>query len=239
MSVTPDRSAVKLVVFDCDGTLVDSQHAILRTMAAAFSAAGLPQPSARQVRRVVGLSLEAAIGRLLTEVATAEDGEDADEKAHAVAQLYREAFLELRADSDYHEPLYPGALEALGALDRLDMLMGIATGKGRRGLLATLESHNLARFFVTLQTADVAPGKPHPGMLERAMAETGAEAGETVVVGDTVFDMEMARNAGVRAIGVSWGYHEVGDLAAAGAHEVIDSFAELLPRLSSLGREGA
>ncbi|MCG8359067.1 MAG: HAD-IA family hydrolase [Kiloniellales bacterium] len=238
MSEGPESLAYRLVVFDCDGTLVDSQHAIVTTMTQAFEAAGLPAPDAQAVKRVVGLSLDAAVAQIL--LGPQADQESGDtEQASRIAQHYREAFLTVRSDPDYVEPLFPGAREALEALDRLQVLLGIATGKGRRGLNVTLESHNLAHFFVTLQTADVAPGKPHPGMLERAMAETGAETSETVLVGDTVFDIEMARKAGVRAVGVSWGYHEVSELMASGAHDVIDSFAELVPLLAGRGRESA
>ncbi len=239
MTDLPERLPWSLVVFDCDGTLVDSQHAIVSTMAAAFEAANLPGPSADAVRRVVGLSLESAVARLLESAGDALGADGLDRQAQQVAELYRRAFLELRSDADYHEPLFPGAKDALAGLQSLQVLLGIATGKGRRGLLATLESHGLAEFFVTLQTADSAPGKPHPGMLEQAMAETGSSRHDTVLVGDTVFDIEMARNAGVTAIGVSWGYHEAEELAAAGAQRVIDSFSELLPLLASFGKEPA
>ncbi len=111
------------------------------------------------------------------------------------------------------------------------MLLGIATGKARRGLIGSLERHDLSGHFVTLKTADDGPGKPHPGILEGAMAEVGVGATETVMVGDTVFDIQMARNAQTRSLGVSWGYHEADELAAAGAARVIDSFEDLLPAL--------
>ncbi len=239
MTGRPEPIPWSLVVFDCDGTLVDSQHAIVSTMAAAFEAAGLPAPDAAAVRRVVGLSLESAVARLLEGADGAPSADALDRQSQRLAELYRRAFHELRSDADYREPLFPGARDALAGLHALQVLLGIATGKGRRGLLATLESHGLADFFVTLQTADSAPGKPHPGMLERAMAETGSAPHDTVLVGDTVFDIEMARNAGVTAIGVSWGYHEAEELAAAGATRVIDSFSQLLPLLASLGEAPA
>ena len=92
-----------------------------------------------------------------------------------------------------------------------------------------LDHHGLRPLFVTLQTADGNPSKPHPAMLERAMAETGSRPVETVFVGDTTFDVEMALAAGVRAVGVAWGYHPPEELAAAGAERVLDSFAELTP----------
>ena len=180
------------------------------------------------MRRVVGLSLDEAIGRLLA-------APSADLVAQ-VAEGYRTAFLALRQTPDYHEPLFPGARDALTALDQPLMCLGIATGKARRGLDASLARHGLAHHFVTRQTADDNPGKPHPAMLQRAMAETGAAAHETVMIGDTVYDMTMARNAGVRAVGVAWGYHPPEELAAAGAADVIGEFADLVSTLATLDR---
>jgi len=217
----------RLIVFDYDGTLVDSQHAILHAMTAGFAAAGLPAPEAAAVRGVVGLSLEIAVARLCPDP---QDGVT----VNRVADAYRAAFLSLRSRPEYHEPLFPGVRETLAALDRPAVCLGIATGKARRGLLASLERHGFAHHFVTLQTADDGPGKPHPAMLRRAMAEAGAAPEETVLIGDTSFDMEMAVNAGVPGLGVSWGYHAPEDLTASGAVRVIDSFAELPPRLEAL-----
>jgi phosphoglycolate phosphatase len=217
-------SPLRLVVFDCDGTLVDSQHAILRAMTAAFSAEGMAAPSGEAVRRIVGLPLEECMARLAL-------GETAARCARLV-EGYKAAFFALRQRPDHYEPLFPGALDALDALERAGFLLGIATGKARRGLLAVLERHGLERRFVTLQTADLCPGKPNPDMLLRAMAETGAAAEDSVMVGDTTFDMEMARNAGVAGIGVGWGYHPADELKAAGAHLLIDDFAALAPALA-------
>lgn len=216
---------LKLVMFDFDGTLVDSQGAIVAAMARAFEGAGLAPPEAAAVRRVVGLRLETAIAALLPEPEEAA--------VAALAEGYRQAFFELRSRPDHHEPLFPGVHAALEALGRPEVLLGIATGKNRRGLLVSLERHGLAEHFVTLKTADDGPGKPHPAILERAMAELGVGPADTVMIGDTIFDIEMAVNARVGALGVSWGYHEPGELAAAGADRVIDSFDELLPALAA------
>lgn len=216
-----------LVVFDYDGTLVDSQHSIVAAMAQAFAAAGLSEPSAAAVRRVVGLSLETAIGELL---------EESDRAAlPTIAAGYREAFLAMRQHADFDEPLFPGVRETLANLNEPNVCLGIATGKAMRGLQASLERHDLASFFVTLQTADRHPGKPHPAMLRQAMAEAGAEPGETVVVGDTSFDMAMARSAGVAAVGVSYGYHGAEMLRGAGAAGIIDALSELPTMLAFLG----
>jgi len=219
----------RLIVFDYDGTLVDSQRAILHAMAEGFAAADLPAPEAAAVRRVVGLSLEVAVARLCPD---SMDGIT----VNRVADAYRDAFHALRTRPDYCEPLFPGVRETLAALDRPEVCLGIATGKARRGLLASLKRHGLQHHFATLQTADEGPGKPHPAMLQRAMAEAGAAPEETVVIGDTTFDMEMAVNAGVTALGVSWGYHAPEELSASGAAGLIGSFAELPPRLAALSQ---
>ena len=221
---------IRLVVFDCDGTLVDSQHMIVAAMGAGFAALGLEAPGAEAVRRIVGLSLTDAMARLRPEGGEAERA--------ALADAYREAFFELRTEPDHHEPLYPGAVEAIEALDGLGYLLGVATGKSQRGLRAVLERVGLIDRFVTLKTADDAPGKPHPAMLEQAMAEAGAKPAETVLVGDTTFDMEMAINASAHAIGVSWGYHPTDELTAAGARCIVASFADLVAEITALSGRG-
>lgn len=203
-----------LIVFDYDGTLVDSQHMIVRAMADGFAAAGLAAPPAQDVRRVIGLSLEQACAALML------DPGDAAAVAR-VADSYRQAFLALRTRPDYYEPLFPGTREALMQLNQGEVRLGIATGKARRGLLASLERHGIGAHFSTLQTTDTAAGKPHPEMLNRAMSEAGAGPDETVLIGDTSFDMEMAGNAGVTGIGVAWGYHETLELRQADRKSVV------------------
>jgi phosphoglycolate phosphatase len=218
--------APKLAVFDCDGTLVDSQHRIGAAMCAAFAGRGHAKPDPVLVRRVVGLSLVEAVARLLP-------GHAAEE--HAVtANLYKAAFGDLRQRGEHDEPLYPGALEALDAIEGMGFLLGIATGKSLRGLRAVLARHGLEGRFVTLQTADQAPGKPHPAMLQQAIAEAGSSPERAVMIGDTVFDIEMGRNAGVLPLGVAWGYHDPHELSGAGAMAVAASFADLPPLLRSL-----
>jgi len=217
---------IRLCLLDCDGTLVDSQSAIVSSMAKAFSAHGCPEPDAEAVRRVVGLPLRAAIAQLLPESEAAASG--------PIAESYSAAFAGLRRDGAVNEPLYPGAREALAALDADGWLLGIATGKSHRGLVATLAGHGLESRFVTLQTSDRAAGKPNPDMVLCALAETGADAASTVVVGDTTFDMMMARNAGALAVGVTWGYHRADELRASGAHAIVSSFEDVAPTLARL-----
>ena len=218
---------IRLVVFDCDGTLVDSQHAIVAAMRRAFAANGLPPPDARAVRRTVGLSLGAAMAELWPQ--------GGFEARTALVEDYRRASFELRARDGLEGLLYDGAAEALAGLAGAGYLLGVATGKSRRGLRATLERFGLAGHFATLQTADDAPSKPHPGMLENAMAEAGAAPSETALVGDTTFDIEMAVNAGASPIGVCWGYHGADELRGAGARAVVDNFAALPAVLEALG----
>ncbi|MDA0231519.1 MAG: HAD-IA family hydrolase [Proteobacteria bacterium] len=219
----------QLVMFDCDGTLVDSQYVIIDSMQAAFRAHGVAPPAPEAVKRIVGLSLPQAIGQLHgdADVTTIE----------SLVAAYKECFLELRASPNLHEPLFADVVETLTLLEETGYVLGIATGKSRRGLSAILETHGLARHFATLQTADDAPSKPHPGMLERAMAETGMDKDETVLIGDTVYDIEMALNAGASAFGVAWGYHDVVELKAAGADLVLDQLVDLPPVLKQRRRK--
>ncbi len=221
---------LRLAVFDCDGTLVDSQHAIVACMQAAFTGEGLAAPSLAAVRRIIGLPLAECMVRLAPEA-------DAT-RLDRLVESYKDAFFTLRQRADHHEPLFEGALAALDAVEAEGWMLGVATGKAMRGLLAVLERHGREKRFVTLQTGDQGPGKPDPAMLERAMAETGATPADTVMIGDTTFDMVMAGRARVRALGVEWGYHAPEELVAAGAHATVDSFAALPAAVTRLhGRE--
>lgn len=220
------RPPFKLILFDFDGTLVDSQANIHRCMAEAFAAEGLAPPSLAQVRRVVGLSLELAVGQLL--------GEPGQRYTPAVTAAYREAFFAWRQHPDYCEELFPGAHEALLQLDHPDVCLGIATGKNLRGLRAALEKHGLTDRFMTLQTPDHSPSKPHPGMVLRALAETGFEPQDAVLIGDTTYDIEMACNARISSLGVGWGYHEPQELRAAGARGIVEDFTRLPDALVGL-----
>ncbi|MHA1151210.1 MAG: HAD-IA family hydrolase [Alphaproteobacteria bacterium] len=217
----------RLIVFDFDGTLVDSLQFIVTAMSRAFADQGLVPPEPAAVRRIVGLRLEAAAARLLPDpqdMATAE----------CIAGSYRAAFQDMRARNLVDEPLYPGVRETLALLNRPEVCLGVATGKSRHGLVSSLERHDLSELFVTLQTADDGPGKPHPEILHRAMAEAGAEPEETVMIGDTSYDMEMAVNAGVSALGVDWGYHGAEELRASGAAHVAETFPDLPAKLANL-----
>lgn len=211
---------IRLAVFDCDGTLVDSQANICRAMEEAFLLAGLEPPERAATRRIVGLSLVEAMRALLP------GGEDALHRR--LAANYKDAFQRMRYSGELEEePLFAGVADLLQALADDGWMLGVATGKSDRGLLHILEQHGIAGHFVTLQTADRHPSKPDPAMLLAAMAETGAGAANTAMIGDTSFDMAMGKAAGARAIGVAWGYHGVGELLDAGADLVADRVAAL------------
>lgn len=209
----------RLAVFDCDGTLVDGQADVCAAMADAFSHAGVPAPDMNEVRRMVGLSLPVAMRRLVP---------DLPEQMQAdLVKNYKEAFYARRNAGRVHEPLYDGMRELLTRLHDADWLLAVATGKSDRGLYACLETHGIRDMFVSLQTSDRHPSKPHPAMLEAAMFEAGVAPADAVMVGDTTFDIVMARDARVRAIGVAWGYHAPAELLEAGAKAVAANMAEL------------
>ncbi|WP_046348685.1 HAD-IA family hydrolase [Sphingomonas changbaiensis] len=209
----------RLAVFDCDGTLVDSQAAICRAMDECFSCHGLTPPHRQATRRIVGLSLP-QIMRTLAPAA------DPDLQA-ALVDAYRVTFQRHRAEGLVEEPLFDGIAETVDRLENAGWLLGVATGKSDRGLRLCLERHRLHARFMTLQTADRHPSKPHPAMLQAAMAEAGAAPETTVMIGDTSFDMMMAAAAGAHALGVGWGYHSTDELRSAGAHGVVESPQDL------------
>jgi phosphoglycolate phosphatase len=224
-------SRLRLAVFDVDGTLIDSEHNIVAAMTEAWSRMELGAPDPAEVRRIIGLSLVEACASLLPLAS--------HEVHRAVAEQYKDAFRALRLLPDTVEPLFPGVIEALDELESQGWLLGLATGKSRRGVDNMLHNHGLGGRFVTIQTADDNPGKPNPGMLLRAAAETGVDVADLVMIGDTAYDMLMASAARAHGVGVSWGYHSIIELRQSGARLVIDSFDGLGEVLASLagGRE--
>jgi len=207
----------RLAVFDCDGTLVDSAATICRAMEMAFAEVRLEWPGAAATRAVVGLSLPQAMAVILPE---------GDAGTHAaLAEHYKAAFGTLRTAGRVEEPLYPGVLQALETLEATGWLLGVATGKSDRGLKHCLEAHGIHARFVTLQTADRHPSKPHPAMLHAAAAEAGAT--HAAMIGDTRYDIEMAVAAGADPVGVAWGYHLPAELTASGARVIATSFDEI------------
>jgi phosphoglycolate phosphatase len=219
----------RLVVFDMDGTLIDSQHLIVDAMARAFAATGHELPERERILSIVGLSLHEAMVVLTPHLPETE--------TRALAEHYVEGFVAQRdaGGTAALAPLYPGARAALERLSaEPGTLLGVATGKARRGLVHTFETHGIGDFFVTTQTADAHPSKPHPSMLHRSLVETGCEAAQAVMVGDTEFDIAMGRAAGFATVGVAWGYHPRARLEDAGADLVIESFDALDAALAAL-----
>ena len=213
-----------LVIFDVDGTLLDSQHAIVSAMTNAYAQHELEPPSRAAILSVVGLSVPEAVAELSREAP--------GHPREAIGEAFKTIFRESLAHAPDEGGLYLGAMEVLDALgSRDDVTLALATGNSRKGIVRFVERFGLHGRFASTQSADDAPSKPHPAMIQQACLETGIGAEHAVMVGDTSFDMAMARNAGARAIGVSWGYHPPERLTAAGAERVLGSFDELLPAL--------
>lgn len=193
-------SELRLVIFDVDGTLVDSQAEIMAAMTRAFQSEGIALPPRGAILSIVGLSLDEAFAVLCPQ-------NDAPQRARLV-EAYKAAFQQLRSDNLEMGPLFPGARAAIDALAAQDhTLLAVATGKSRRGLDKVLERHDLQGVFHSEQVADHHPSKPHPSMILTALNETGVSAQKAVMLGDTTYDMDMARAAGIKKIGVTWGYH--------------------------------
>ncbi|WP_417321095.1 HAD-IA family hydrolase [Emcibacter sp.] len=209
---------MKLVVFDCDGTLVDGQHMILDSMRHASLVCEVDYPGDEPVRRIVGLTLLRAIEDVYPDL-------QADHHL-ALREAFIDRFKQLRED-EHEEPLFEDVREVLEHLTGEGYLLGVATGKSRRGLVNTLKNHDLEKYFITLNTADDGPGKPHPSMLLNAMRDAGTTPENTVMVGDTTFDIQMAKAARVCSVGVNWGYHPGEELVTAGADHLIERILHL------------
>ena len=217
---------MKLAIFDMDGTLIDSQAVIVAAMDEAFVGLGLEPPGRERTLSIVGLSLPQAMDRLAPAEADAA-------MIDALVDGYRNGFVKQRARQGEHSvPLYPGAREALHGLRDAGWTLGVATGKSQRGVDHAFAAHGIGDFFATVQTADGHPSKPHPSMVLSALAETGAAPEAAVMIGDTTFDIEMGVAAGVRGIGVAWGYHDVRELVAAGASDILTQYDQLVPLLT-------
>ncbi|MDT0574644.1 HAD-IA family hydrolase [Croceicoccus sp. F390] len=209
----------QLAIFDCDGTLVDGQANVCAAMEHAFGAAGRAPPPQERIRRIVGLSLPQAMAALLPDSSAQEH--------QTLAGLYREAFRAQRAAGLVSEPLFDGIHALLNRLHGDGWTLAVATGKSARGLAHCLAKNDIADLFISLQTADDHPSKPHPSMIISILQQTGMKSDTAVMIGDTSFDMAMAGAAGIRGIGVAWGYHRPAELLVAGAAGVARDAADL------------
>ncbi|MBI3570588.1 MAG: HAD-IA family hydrolase [Gammaproteobacteria bacterium] len=206
----------ELIIFDWDGTLMDSVAKIVRCFTAALDDVGAPRPGDDATRHVIGLGLAEAVATLLPQT-------DADTRAQVV-ERYRQHFLHL---DQTDMPLFPGVREGLVSLVAQGYLLAVATGKARRGLDRVLRDTGTAHFFCATRCADEAFSKPHPRMLEDILEQTGIETSRALMVGDTTYDMRMARHAGMDSLAVTYGVHGRGLLAEHGPLACLDSFNEV------------
>lgn len=215
-SAPDNNKPLQLVVFDWDGTLMDSEARIVSCLRAAGAELGLPALDDGVLRNVIGLGLKEAIETLHPEAGP--------EGWRAFADRYRNNFL---ASDGAASPLFDGALELLTRLQRRGVLLAIATGKSRRGLDRALTEQGCARLFHATRCADETFSKPHPQMLLELMEELGVTPDETLMVGDTEYDLQMARSAGVAAVGVAYGVHAPQRLLACSPLACVGDIAEL------------
>ncbi len=205
-----------LIVFDWDGTLMDSERKIVRCMSAAAADLGLNDPGTNAIRHIIGLGLDEAMQELFPAA-------DATLRT-SLTQRYREHFLSL---DQTQMTLFPGVADGLEKLAHDGFLLAVATGKARRGLDKVLDETGTRRFFSATRCADEAFSKPHPKMLEDILDQTGVERERVLMVGDTVYDMQMARNAGVPGLAVSYGVHAREQLLECQPLACVDSFVEV------------
>ncbi len=218
---------MRLVLFDCDGTIVDSQQAIITGMTQAIQQAGLTPPPDATILKSVGLSLEEAITSYLPDIAH-------DLRMEILAS-YRDIAQEIASREDRGEVLFEGISELIQALaQEPDTFLGIVTMKSRRGVHRVCQTHGFTEFFQVLKSADDGPGKPNPQLIFDAMSELGVAAEQTLMIGDTIYDMAMATNANVLPIGVSWGYNPVEELQNYGAQHIVSNTQELETLLARL-----
>lgn len=212
---------LKLAAFDLDGTLLDSIPSIVAGVSACWEALGFPEVAPDEIRNIIGLPWERSIELLMP-------GAGPDEVA-LIRGYYSEVAQGKRsAPNRPPETLFPGVVELLDALEADGYVLAIVTSRSSNRLHELIDRNGLDGRFVSVKTADQGPGKPNPYLLHEAMREAGVEADDTVMIGDTTYDVLTARNAGTGAIGVTWGVHPAEELHGAGAHHVADEM-ETLP----------
>jgi phosphoglycolate phosphatase len=217
---------MKLALFDCDGTLVDSAALIHEVMARTFTHFGYDRPDVSLTKSIIGLTLDIAIARMQAKP-------HVDDEAVAMTAHYKAIYADVRDEPGMDVMLFDGIKPLIQTLaGKNEILIGAVTGKSRRGLVHILETHGFAPHFIVSRTADDCPSKPHPAMVMECCSETGMNPADTIVIGDAVYDMQMAKAAGATAVGVSWGYASVEDLVAAGADSIAYRPGDVLKHFS-------
>ena len=204
-----------LIVFDWDGTLMDSAGVIAASIQAACRDLGLAEPSEQAARHIIGLGLNEAIAHLLPALPAAD--------YPRMVERYRHHYL----GKDQDIPLFSGAERVVHDLHAAGFLLGVATGKSRRGLDRVLDHTGLRAYFHATRCADECFSKPHPEMLEQLMDQLGATRQRTLMIGDTSHDLQMAQNAGVPSLAVSYGAHLRADLLTHTPLACVDSILEM------------
>lgn len=205
-----------LLIFDWDGTLMDSAERIARCFCQAMVGCGLSPPEPAVIRRTIGLGVQEALTRLLPAASPTERA--------AVAAHYREHFLDLDATPT---PLFPDVRTGLAALHARGYELAVATGKSRQGLHRAFMESDLGGLFKVSRCADETRAKPDPLMLTEILSVTGTDPARALMIGDTSYDMEMARHAGIPRVAVTYGVHEAQELQVHAPEACVDSFAAL------------
>jgi len=217
---------MRLALFDCDGTLVDSAALIHEVMARTFVHFGYDRPDVSLTKSIIGLTLDIAIERM-------QGKPHVDDEAIAMTAHYKTIYAGVRDEPGMDVPLFNGIRPLIDELAQNDdILIGAVTGKSRRGLVHILETHGFAPHFIVSRTADDCPSKPHPAMVMECCSEIGMNPADAIVIGDAIYDMQMAKAAGAKAVGVSWGYASVDDLVSAGADGIVRHPSDVLKHFS-------
>lgn len=210
---------MRLIIFDCDGTLVDSQKSIMNAIVTAWESFGLNPPKLSSVLQAIGLTIQDSVRVLEPDLNENDYGK--------LEKEFYSAFVNLNEQAKIEEELFPNVVETLNVLNDDKSYLAVLTGKGKLGLQNTFKNKNIGEYFIATKTSDCGPGKPNPQTMNELIAELGVEKESVVMIGDTTHDILTAKNAGVKSIGVSFGYHSVGELVKAGANEIVDDFSNL------------
>jgi phosphoglycolate phosphatase len=206
---------MRLVIFDADGTLINSQAIILEGLNLTFRQFGYQPPSDQAMLSTIGLTLDVLFAKLLAR--------PVDQEILAMCGHYRKCAVDLLQVPELQSQLFEGIHETLEVLaSQPETFLAIATGKSRRGLKRMIETYGYGSKFIALRTADDCPSKPHPAMIEECCEIAGCDPARTVMIGDSNYDMQMAVQAGTKALGVAWGYQSVETLLQSGAGAIVD-----------------